>query len=753
MEHNAEVSESIARRDTSKILEIFFQGKPPQLRDAFKFESDLWDFKASCPGHGESHKYSWAEIAADVLAFHNTRGGIIFFGIADQSFSFCGTTSPIDSKLFTDKIRRYCGDKIFVSYCRAFQESGGRHLGMAIIPRRGLNVVPFFCDAPAKGDKNYFRAGDIAVRRNDETQIYRGDKASEYLAEAKIPSSSAQFVVDEPSFKIIRPGWEDFVFRPTLCKSVQAALRDERTFVTSLTGLGGVGKTALACWAAIDAYENNLFDYIISTSAKDRELTTGGISEVAPIGSTLGHLLDSTLQTVGFSEACTLPPTEKRKFVTELIKGTRLLYFVDNLETVQDADLIDFLENLPLPVKALLTSRKSRVQRAVYPIEISAFEKVEALAFLDSVASRRGRDYLVGLRNHEKDLIIESCYRVPLVIEWFVGLARDEVSAIELARELERSPRRSDEVLEFSFRRVHTELTGDARKILNALSMFSSPQPIEAISAACQLSLERVDVGLDELTEASLLIRNFDRRLNDTAFGLLPITQRFAYSELRKEPGLETDIRRAIREWYEGRDIQDAERRRTIISIRQGRSEIDTLLVDAAKQLRQSGKMSQAEDFFVQATQRNPRSWRAFRELGDFYKQERKTTLALDCYRKATSLAPKSGKDRALIFREYGILLRDGVESDSLEKASGALETALKETPNDPVCIFVLGQVYCRREMHRRAEPLLERIVAEQDVQGRLKAYPLLKRCYDSSGEIVKLAELRAKAARDGARI
>jgi hypothetical protein len=126
------IRDAIAHRDLDFVLSAFFAGKPPRLKDAFRLESDCWDFKSGCPGHAE--QAVWAGIAADVLAFYNTHGGILFFGIADKTYSFCGTKTAFDSKLFNDKIRRYCGDKFFVHYCKAFSEPSSRYLGVAMVP-------------------------------------------------------------------------------------------------------------------------------------------------------------------------------------------------------------------------------------------------------------------------------------------------------------------------------------------------------------------------------------------------------------------------------------------------------------------------------------------------------------------------------------------------------------------------------------------------------------------------------------------
>ncbi len=746
-----EIKNAILHRDVDYILKTFFAGVPPRLKDAFRMESDLWDFKSGCPGH--SDLASWAHIAADVLAFYNTHGGILFFGIDDAKYAYCGTQTSFDSKLFNDKIRRYCGDKFFVHYVKPFLDGSGRYLGVALIPKRGLQVLPLFADAPMVGGKADFRAGDIPIRRGDETMILRGDNAVEHLKSLRIPNANAQFLVNEVSYRIIRPDWDEFVPRDNLCDSVLEGLQDERTYVTSLTGIGGAGKTALACWGVLQAYENKWFDFIVSISAKDRALTSSGIQAVTPTGSNLESILDSILDTIGFSELVSLPLSDKKQEVRTLIKGHRLLLFADNLETVTDDALIQFLDNLPIPVKAILTSRTARIRKAVFPIEVGAFEEKEALTFLDLTAARKGRDFIPDMNQKERMLIVDSCYRIPLVIEWLVGVVKDAPSAVEFARQLELNPKRSEEVLEFSFRRVHEQLEFDARKVLKALSLFTDPQPVEAIGAACDMRIDAVNSALDELLDASLVVKAFDQRLNDTIHGMLPITRRFAYAELSKEQGMEQSLRKALSIYYEGSDIYDPVKRKAVVAIRQGKRDVDTLLVDAAKEIRNEGRLDEAEKLFIQALQRNPGSWRAARELGDFYKHERKTTLALDYYARAAQLSPKKGKDRALIYREFGILLRDSGTPDALTKATEALETALKETPNDPVCIFVLSQILCRRGMHTKAQPFLERLIESDDLRSRLNVYPLLKKCYENARDMLAVSELKDKARRDGASI
>jgi hypothetical protein len=109
-------------------------------------------------------------------------------------------------------------------------------------------------------------------------------------------------VVNEPNFRVLRPDYREFTYRKAVCNLIEHSLTSERTFVTSLTGIGGVGKTALATWATFLSYENKYFDFIVSLTAKDRALTSTGIVPLAPTLSSLADLLREICDVTGFSE-------------------------------------------------------------------------------------------------------------------------------------------------------------------------------------------------------------------------------------------------------------------------------------------------------------------------------------------------------------------------------------------------------------------------------------------------------------------
>jgi len=81
------LAEHIADRDHGSILERMFELDPIRVRRGVFREDELWDYKGGYSSGSQGHESDWAKIAADVLAFHNHRGGILIFGILNDDFA------------------------------------------------------------------------------------------------------------------------------------------------------------------------------------------------------------------------------------------------------------------------------------------------------------------------------------------------------------------------------------------------------------------------------------------------------------------------------------------------------------------------------------------------------------------------------------------------------------------------------------------------------------------------------------------
>lgn len=741
------IQHAIEQQDSRLLALTMFNNQHgiPVLETGFGHERRLWDFKLEIPSARRIERDHWAGIAADVLSFHNANGGALIFGIKNVNFSFSGCKEHIDTKIFNDKIRYFLGDRFYITFSREFIQSDQRYLGIAIIPPRKNEYIRFRKAGYKPNGDLYFSKGDIAIREQDETLIYRGSQATKFLIDKGQSIVGSLFGIDAPGYKILAPDYSKFIYREDYCDPILKAIRSPRTFVTALTGIGGVGKTALGCWAVYEVYEAKNFDFICSVSAKDRELTSSGITAIRPMITSYTELLDQILDTLGFREDAPQEITDREVYCKELIKNESILLFVDNLETVDDQRIIHFLEDLPEGVKAVVTSRRLRVKVAAQPIDIGPFRENEALQFLESLALQKNRPFIIeSMSKSERIKIVNACDRVPIVIEWFVGKCRDTAQASDFAETLLHQNSHAEQLLEFCFRNVYAQMKSSLRSCLKVIALFNRPLPVEAIAVGSRLPIDNIMDSLEELKEFGLVESRYDDTYRDDCYFLLPVTRAFVYHEVKKQSGEEQSIRKALSRWYEAEDIADPTERELMKEVRRGGIHPELTILEIAKQKRYHGDLDTAERLYRMSVDRNPKSWVALREFAEFCRHERQSTGdALGLYAQAEPFVPKRGPDRALFYREWAMLTRMEGQHDSQEKAVERFNIALKENPNDRICRFALGQTLHRMNKLYNAIKILEPIKDSDDQRTSGETRRILLDCYDRIGDILKAAEIR----------
>lgn len=740
---------AVLHKDVHAILRFFFEPGKPVVRSGFRTETDLWDFKEDAPSAGRESPHQWVPVAKHVLAFHNARGGVLVFGITN-GLKYKGTRNYLDSKLVNDKLRRYVGDFLWCEYHREFIQADQSYLGFLIVPPRGPKLARFTAPGLLSNGDRLFDQDESAIRRGDSSILLSKFDADSLARTLAVPVLGKIYEVNEPYFRVLAPEYVQFIDRAQLTNEIENSLRDPRVTTTSLLGIGGAGKTALATWAVLRAFERGDFRFIVSITAKDRELTPSGIRALNPSLSTFESLLDSILEVLGFPDRKIQPIEIKSAEARALLGDTGGLLYVDNLETVDDNRVIQFLDDLPLGVKAITTSRRTRVRVSVRPIEVGPLTDDEVIRFVRSLRSLQGFESARHLSDAEIARIGSACDRLALAIRWVLSRSRTAPEALAVADGITQSGRRGEELLEFSFRRVFEGLHGGEKRVLYALGIFQAPLPIEALLVGAagdtpQSADPMVLDSLENLTDASLVQRVFDPRLNDYVYGLLPVTRAFVARQVGQAAELAASIRRRLTDYFEAKDIADPEARLIVRESRQGRADTETSLLDLAVSAKNRGDVRTAASLFEQALGRNPRSWRVAREFAEFQRHtERNVTEALRLYEQAAANAPRRGSERALIFREWGMLLRDSGQPDATDRAISCFEESLSESPNDPVAAHALATMLARRGEHRRIIELLE---PHRNRVGRTREMvtAMLLTAYERTGELVKAAELKAR--------
>src|SRR6185436_12072665 len=339
------------------------------------------------------------EFGRDALALRNVGGGYLVIGVEDRTWNPLGIPEclPYDTKLLRDQIRRATGVDLDADIVHHEVTIGGdrRLFGLILIRasakrskrRSPTLVVKDFCSSKGFG----LRRGEIYVRRGDSTVLIQSreqlddllDQLEEEIDNAALTAEIRKpFAIEDGTYRLLEKGFESFIGRSALKdKLLEAVIHDPRIWIINVHGPGGVGKSALVNWATYEFYERRTFEGIIQLTAKDTELTASGIRPTGRSLYSLEDLLRQILLNYGESVPDDLPAMQAA--ATEVLSAWSTLLVLDNMETVGDGRIVDYVQRLPpsTQAKVLLTSRQ-KTGGWEMPVPMKELSEQEAVEFV-----------------------------------------------------------------------------------------------------------------------------------------------------------------------------------------------------------------------------------------------------------------------------------------------------------------------------------------------------------------------------------
>jgi hypothetical protein len=201
-------------------------------------EDRHWDYKEKLT---LTDAYAVAELAKDVLAFHNTDGGVIIVGITDKYAAHgVPSSSILDKKQLRDKLERYCGREVDI-----FQEAielPNEHYVWLIFVRKYIDVPKAIeSDGPYHRGAHLFNAGQYFYRDGDEVKRCLSDNDIErvFRGFSNVHLGAYTYEVHQPYYRLLHPNCEKFIGRREKIDEVKSKL-GFRHPVIALDGLGGV---------------------------------------------------------------------------------------------------------------------------------------------------------------------------------------------------------------------------------------------------------------------------------------------------------------------------------------------------------------------------------------------------------------------------------------------------------------------------------------------------------------------------------
>ncbi len=299
--------------------------------------------------------------------------------------------------------------------------------------------------------------------------------------------------------------YERFVGRQNELVEVRRLLQG-RAYVITIDGIGGIGKSTLALETAYFFFghynelpEQERFEAIVWVSAKRTYLTASGIRERRQFFRTLEDVFAAIARVRDYPEIMQARVDEQHAIVEQVLREQRVLLILDNLETVDDEVLLDFLHELPEPTKAIVTTRH-RIDVA-RTIRLTGMQHGDALSLIDQEARRKD----VALSAEDRESLWQKTGGVPLAIVWSIGLMGMGSSIDGVLRRL--SSGQSD-IAKFCFNESVAQIRKrEAYKLLLALSLFAADASRDALGVVAGLSEDHLacDTGLEDLLRLSLV--------------------------------------------------------------------------------------------------------------------------------------------------------------------------------------------------------------------------------------------------------
>lgn len=679
------------------------------------YEGEFHDFKAQLD---LGDPVSVAGLAKDVAAFHNHMGGYIIFGVEDRTFRKIGFPNAcgLDTKLISDQLAGYLGDSVEVIY--SHHELEGLRYGLLFVSGKDSVPVLMLRDGPLRNGKHVFRKNDVCLREADQTKIISDHKAIKELFSASPTSSTVlrdTYGTEyhfEPLKKLIKPDYKVFIGRESHKRRLMDALGfEERAWIISINGIGGVGKTALATWASWECHDRNMYEVIISVSAKQRELTLTGIRPVVPTLVSYENLLNEIAEVIGYPFDQNMPIEQKEREVTELLSLAPTLLVIDNYETIDDDRIGDFLRSLKGQTKALVTTRR-RLGKGEYAITLEEMDDQESVRYVFHLASQLSADEI--FRSNEEDIrkLIDLSGKLPLAMKWLVGrvkLCGDISSALREFNDL--SPRTSD-ILEFCFRGIFKVLSPHAQNLLCIMPIFQKGPTYLELKMGSGLSDTELDAALEQIKDISLVDENPADERDGYRYTALPLTLKFAQNELSRREGLERATRKRLADYYSLESANSAAQRQyqALYEGRAGTQKERTALFltqMGSNAYHREGNYDEAVGLFKRALDVLPTSHDALLAWALTERQEGNYAKAAELFEAATKTPRGKGNPRVWYF--WGSMLKD---LRHWKEAAQKLEQAANLEPTNGKLLHQVGFCYSLAGHFKLADEYYDRILS-----------------------------------------
>ncbi|RKY40828.1 MAG: hypothetical protein DRP81_08955, partial [Candidatus Omnitrophota bacterium] len=492
------------------------------------------------------------------------------------------------------------------------------------------------------------------------------------------------------------PPYKKFFGREDSINRIIETLIEGGTFIASIDGVGGIGKTALAYYLCKEKIiPSNRFDYLVWLSAKETVFDPFSkdilIKKIRGEFRGIEELIDTVLSVIGFEDIINQPLNEKKEFVEkEVFASEKIFIVLDNLESIDDDRFFDYITRSfnkfasnNRNLKILTTSRK-RKKIIDFPIEIEGLTVEDALKMLKYLASEHNTKEVLNATDHANIKLLEKVGCIPLGIEFIIGQMSLGKSRGQIYNELQGYPslegsktpeekrKKLSDIILFSFKNMYEILTEEQQYVFKVITSLVRNKTKNDPPISFELLISITDYGKNDLENTiEILMDNKLITQMDNEYIVTPMAINFVrqyyddFGDIEdrivekknkivksryKAPDKVDLFLNSIRELIDNNRLEEAEQK---LLDGLGLMLDSRIYFELAKVQSDLNKFIKAEDSFKQSTELNPKNIKAWWEWINMEDKKGRHNIALQLTEKALE---KTNNDISILLQRINIL-------------------------------------------------------------------------------------------------
>lgn len=480
--------------------------------------------------------------------------------------------------------------------------------------------------------------------------------------------------------------------------------------VISIVGEGGIGKTALALKVAYELLEqpDNPFDAIVWVSSKTTQITVNEIKEIkGAISDSIGVIREISQQLSGIENK----DGTFEKFSKEIIEymGTfKIALFIDNLETILDDKIRDFISELPQGSKIIITSRIG-LGAYEYPIKLQGMAETYASQLLRKLSQIRSVEPLYKMEEIILRKYVNRMGCNPSYIKWFV-------SSVQTGLSPESILQNSDMFLDFCMSNVYNYLPSDAKTLTAAMQCAPGLRDIPELSYLTTFDSIRLQKSLQALMTTNMMSQSSKTKgcSVKTTYQLSELSRDYLGKHHKPSQTYQKEIRSRLHKLNSIFESQMTNRNRNKyntnnIKLRDKSDRVIAKMLSDAQRHISNAEHGVAYSILSEAKRLAPDYFETARVMAYFYQQSGNLNDARDEYELSIALAPELSQ----LHYWYGkYLLRS---EDNVDDATIQFSIAHDLDPNSADVALFLARCYMFQHNFEKSMLTLDKISTNVD--------------------------------------